>query len=274
MTSTDTIATNTAPGDLQVSGTEPHVFETTPRAAATSRLPLDVAENAFRLLMQGPEPLSVDGTRFCVGLLRRTIPLDELRAILLHPSCGRKTRDEVWRHLIAQSRTQHGAWTVAAVALALPMLRRLVRTLSETVTADREDLEAEVLACYLDALNRVNLAWTHPLLRLFRLTRFAVLRAYAVKPPELLTDPDLTRDESLVYPAGHPDLLLAEAVRQQIITAEAAELIGLTRLESLPLSVYCRRRGLLYCAVLKRRQRAEARLAKALIDGELSLPSL
>ncbi|WP_067181990.1 hypothetical protein [Microtetraspora niveoalba] len=275
MTSIDTIGTVTTRDDHQGSGTEPHRPGTTPRTTATaSRLPLDVAENAFRLLMEGPQPLSVNGAKLCFGLPKREIPLDELRTILLHPLCARTIRDEVWRHLISQSRTHRGAWTVTAVALALPMLRRLVRTMAEQVTVEREDLEAEVLTCYLEALERVNLTWTQPLLRLFRLTRFAVLRAHAVEPPHLLADPDPVGDRSLSYPAGHPDLLLMDAVRQEIITAEAAEVIGMTRLEGVPLSVYCRRRGLLYCAVLKRRQRAEARLAKALIDGELSAASL
>ncbi len=269
MTRNDTASRITRHQGRPAYGMEPNC----PTRRTTSQLPLDVAENTFRLLMEGPQPLSIDGAAIGFGLPARPIALDELRVVLLHPSCGRKTRDEVWRHLILQARSLRGAWTVATVALALPMLRRLVKTLGEKVTAEREDLEAEVLACYLEALGRVNLSWTHPLLRLSRLTHFAVLRAHAVQQPELLDNPDPVEDNSLVYPAGHPDLLLAEAVRQKIITAEAAELIGLTRLENMPLSVYCRRRGLLYCAVLKRRQRAEARLARALLDGELSAAS-
>ncbi|GII96295.1 hypothetical protein [Sinosporangium siamense] len=237
----------------------------------TGSSPLDVAERSFALLMHGPRPLSVDGAELGHGLPARTIPLNELRAILLHPACDRTTRDEVWRHLVTQARTHRGAWMLAAVALALPMLRRLVKALGEKVTAEREDLEAEVLACYMEALDRVKLAWPHPVLRLSRLTQFAVIRNYSAERPELLSDPDQDVDrQTLTYPTGHADLLLTQAVRQSIITPEMAEVIGLTRLENIPLSVYCRRRNLLYCAVLKRRQRAEAALYRALMNGDLS----
>ncbi|MDF5758803.1 hypothetical protein [Spongiactinospora sp. TRM90649] len=235
--------------------------------AQTSTLPLDVAERAFTLLTRMPQPISIDGEALGLGLPARPVPLDELRAILLHPSCSRTSRDEIWRHLICQARTHRGDWTIAITALAMPMLRSLTRSLD---TTDREELEADVLACFMDALDRVNLTWSHPVLRLSRLTRYAVLRARAAERPQLLADPDPVEDRSLTYPAGNADLLLAEAVRQGIISAEAAELIGATRLEGVPLSAYCRRHGLLYCAVLKRRQRAENRLRQALIAGDLT----
>ncbi|RSN07369.1 hypothetical protein DMB42_22130 [Nonomuraea sp. WAC 01424] len=245
-----------------------------------SSLALDVAEHAFDLLMRGPDPLSVDGVALGQGLPARPIPMDELRMMLLHPSCTRMTRDHVWRHLIEQARTHRGAWMVAAVALALPMLRRLVTTLTtkihpeqadRPIRADREDLEAEVLAAYMEALTRVNVAWSHPVLRLSRLTQFTVLRAYAPQRPVLLADPDLIDraepgQQPLTYPAGHPDLLLAQAVAEGVITEAEAELIGLTRLEGVSLSSYCRRRGLLYCTALKRRQRAENALSRALLE--------
>ncbi|GAA1772602.1 hypothetical protein [Nonomuraea bangladeshensis] len=243
-------------------------------------LPLDVAECAFHLLMRGPDPLSVDGAALGQGLPARPIPMDELRMILLHPSCSRTIRDDVWRHLIDQARTHRGAWMVSAVALALPMLRRLVTALTTKIhpkqgdrpaRADREDLEAEVLTAYMEAMARVNLAWSHPVLRLSRLTQFAVLRAYAPQRPALLADPDVVdrpeeRQHALAYPAGHPDLLLAQAVAQGVITELEAELIGFTRLEDISLSSYCRRRGLLYCTALKRRQRAENALYQALFN--------
>ncbi|MFC5833991.1 hypothetical protein [Nonomuraea insulae] len=241
-------------------------------------LPLDVAEHAFNLLMRGPAPLSLNGSSLGHGLPARPIPLSELREMLLHPSCSRATRDHVWRHLIGQARSHRGAWMVSAVALAIPMLRRLIGVLADKTPAeriDREDLEAEVLTAYMEALGRVNLAWSHPLLRLSRLTHIAVIRAYAADQPSLLADPDLcdragSGQQPLTYPAGHPDLLLARAVAEGIITELEAEMIAFTRLDALPLSSYCRSRGLLYCTALKRRQRAETALYQALRHGELS----
>ncbi|NRQ38443.1 hypothetical protein HII36_42440 [Nonomuraea sp. NN258] len=243
-------------------------------------MPLDVAEHAFRLLMRGPQPLSIDGADLGGGLPARRIPLDELRVILLHPSCSRTTRDHVWRHLIDRARAHRGAWMVAAVALAIPMLGRLVAVVIDKIHAeqagrlarvDREDLEGEVLAAYMEALVRVNLTWSHPVLRLSRLTQFAVLRAYAPRRPGLLADPDLVENgqQALAYPAGHPDLLLAQAVAEGVITEAEADLIGFTRLDGIALSSYCRHRRLLYCTELKRRQRAENALYQAFLKRRL-----
>ncbi|NJP96431.1 hypothetical protein HCN51_44570 [Nonomuraea sp. FMUSA5-5] len=242
-----------------------------PSALSAQARPLDLAERLFRLLMEGPQPLAVDGTALGSGLPARPVPLDELGVLLLHPSCSRTTRDEVWRHLIEQARTHRGAWMVAAVALAAPMLRRLIRTFTETLYVEREELEAEVLACFMEALGRAELSWSHPLLRLSRLTQFAVLRSHAIQRPDLLPEPDIDGDgRTLRYPAGHADLLLTRAVELGIISADAAELISMTRLDHLPLNAYCRARGVLYCTALKRRQRAEARLRQALLNGDLS----
>lgn len=233
--------------------------------------PLAVAEHAFQLLMRGPQPLAVDGAALGLGLPARPLPLDELGALLLHPSCPRATRDEVWRHLIEQALTHRGAWMVAAVALAAPMLRSLLKTLTQTLPVEREELEAEMLACFMEALGRVELAWSHPVLRLSRLTQFAVLRAHAIDRPDLLPEPEMSDGhQALRYPAGHADMLLERAVELGLITAQAAELISMTRLDSVSLSTYCRARGLLYCTELKRRQRAETRLRQALLSGELS----
>jgi hypothetical protein len=241
----------------------------THRRCNGSLLPLDIADKAFRLLVTGPQPLSVDGAALGRGLPARDIAIDELRAILLHPSCGRATRDEVWRHLISQARAHRGAWMVAAVAVAMPMLRRLTRALSETVPLEREDLEAEILTCFMEALDRVNLAWTHPVLRLARLTRCSVLRRHRTDQAHAVAEPD-GAGEPVICPVGHVDLLLAGAVRQGILTPEMAQILGVTRLGNVSLSLYCWRHGLNYAATLKRRQRAEARLVAALLNGELS----
>ncbi|MDX3110012.1 hypothetical protein [Nonomuraea angiospora] len=98
-----------------------------------------MAEHAFALLTRGPAPLSIDGAQLGHGLPAGPIPVSELREMLLHPSCSRATRDHAWRHLIDQARTHRGAWMVAAVALAIPMLRRLITALANKTTAERID---------------------------------------------------------------------------------------------------------------------------------------
>ncbi|MBN1174036.1 MAG: hypothetical protein JXA67_17820, partial [Micromonosporaceae bacterium] len=71
-------------------------------------------------------------------------------------------------------------------------------------------------------------------------------------------------------PCGHPDLVLARAVRAGVITAEEAELIGTTRLEETTLTEYAERIGQARWNLYKRRSAAEERLVAAIRAGELS----
>src|SRR5262245_8674365 len=64
---------------------------------------LDAIEYRFRLAHLGPAPLSVDGRQIGHGLPRRRIPLPELSAILMHPSCDFAARDTVWRLLVTKA---------------------------------------------------------------------------------------------------------------------------------------------------------------------------
>ena len=57
------------------------------------------------------------------GLPRRRIPLPELSAILMHPSCDFTARDIVWRLLVTKARTGEEKWVVGAVGVAIPGLR-------------------------------------------------------------------------------------------------------------------------------------------------------
>jgi hypothetical protein len=67
---------------------------------------------------------------------------------------------------------------------------------------------------------------------------------------------------------GHPDLVLADAVAEGVITAAEAELIGATRLEDRTLHEVARSLGLPYETVKKARLRAEQRLVHFLRTGE------
>ena len=61
-------------------------------------------------------------------------------------------------------------------------------------------------------------------------------------------------------PPGHPDLVLARAIRDSVIVQAAAHLIGDTRLEGVPLQAAARRQRLSVAAGRRHRRRAERRL--------------
>lgn len=223
--------------------------------------PFEVAANSFRLLTTGPQPLSVDGAAFGGGLPARRIALSELASILMHPSCGHATSDRVWRLLIEQARTGNPAWTVGAVGVALPGLRRAAYRLR----GFSGDVQAELLTAFVAALGSLPLAGSRVVQRLLSAT-FAAARAALRTHEQPRTGPVGQPGTA----AGHPDLALARAVTAGVITAAEAELIGATRLEGVPVAGYAQHLGKTQKAVYKARDRAEARLVAALRAGELT----
>ncbi|WP_157036344.1 hypothetical protein [Streptomonospora alba] len=68
---------------------------------------------------------------------------------------------------------------------------------------------------------------------------------------------------------GHPDAVVERAVERGVLTGAEAELIGASRLEETSLRILAAQQGGGYWALAKRRSRAEERLVRALVDGDL-----
>ena len=94
---------------------------------------------SFDWLCTRPHPVCVDG-RAIPGLPDAWIPLDELRDRVIARGCPLPVSDAVWAHLASRSRTDGASWTVACAGMALPMLRRVVRTLTVRFAGDRADI--------------------------------------------------------------------------------------------------------------------------------------
>ena len=253
-------------------------MRTTTSAASTARVaapelvhgtyPFDVAESTFRLLCTGPSPLAVDGRRIGHGLPARPIGLTELASMLMHPVTPYPARDAAWRLLITRARTAGPGWVVGAVGVALPALRVSAARLSRTFTGDAQ---AEILAGFLVALDGCDLDAPRVCSRLCN-TAHVTARA-RLRTTEPATSGEVTFQPTSTVPAplfGHPDFVLARAVKAGVITADEAELIGVTRLEEVTLAEYADRIGAPRWRLYKTRTRAEERLATALRAGALS----
>jgi len=233
--------------------------------------PFDAAEAAFRLLCAGPQPLALHAGKVAAGLPGRPVPLDELRVLLLHPATPARARNRVWAELVRRARAGDPAWMVGLAGVAMPGLRRAVGSLAGAWRGDPADLQAEVLTGFLaavraldpDDLDRVPLA--------SRLV-WAAWRAgqqhacadagWAARRRDLAG----WRDGPEV-PWGHPDLVLAAAVRQGILTAGQAALIGRNRLEGVPLSQIAAETGISHTALCNRRKKAETAITQAIKSG-------
>ena len=230
---------------------------------------LSAAETAFSLLTCQPAPLAFDA-RPIPGLPDRTLPLDELRELLVCRRFDADTTDALWRQLAVQARDWGPAWVVGAVGVALPGLTGMAAQISRGHRGDADDIDAELLTGFLHALRTADLHRPRLWLRLcwaaWRAGTSAVSRHDTEElPPELPTG-----SRTPTRPYGHPDLILGRAAAAGIITAEQAELIGATRLGGTLVEQLAAEQGVSGPVLRMRRRRAELQLAAALQRGEVS----
>ncbi|MCI3928799.1 hypothetical protein [Streptomyces sp. AN091965] len=229
-------------------------------------LPLDIARSSFELLVTGVHPLSLD-CRGLNGLPNRCVPLDELLDRLLHGHCPQRAKDAVWIMLVERSRTIGATWTLACAGMALPALASVARRLTARYAGDPHDVHAEVLSGFLSALSTVDLDRPRVVVRLkwaaYR-RGFAAL-AEAVDAPTPV-GPGGFESAPPQAPWGHPDLVLARAVRMGVLNRTEADLIGGTRLDGQSVGDWALGHGRTLSSVYKTRRRAEQRLVAFLRD--------
>lgn len=223
--------------------------------------PFDVLEATFRLGCQGPRPWSLDG-RAVPGLPDRDIPLDELRAILLHPSTDYHTRHDALAVLVGRARAEGGAATVGLAGVMLFGLRRAVGPLCDVCPQRAADIEAEALAGFVEALAATAPERPRLAARLCWMARSRAKRLFESELSELSRPGPYPDAEAPPLPVSHPDLVLAQALAEGVITDPTdVALIGETRFGLLDLKEAAAALGIGYEAARKRRRRAEQDLA-------------
>jgi hypothetical protein len=223
--------------------------------------PLDTLERTFALLVSGPDPLALDGTGV-EGLPDRPIPLDELKARLLHPSTHFETRDAIVAELVARAQREGGKWTVGLAGVLLPGLRRTVRPLVQACPGKADDIEAEALAAFVAAIGRCRAGRPRLASWLRWQARKGATRLLHAEMAERAGPGNEPVSAAPPRPWGHPDLVIAKAVRSGVISVSDAELISATRIGDTDLAEAATGLGLGYWACHKRRHRAEAALVE------------
>lgn len=229
-----------------------------PRRTLTDS-PFDTLERTFDLLTTGPRPLALDGTGI-TGMADRAVPLGELKAWLLHPSTPFPLRDAIVGELVARAQAEGGRWSVGLAGVLLPGLRRAVWPLTQACPGKADEIEAETLAAFLAAVAKAAPGRPRLASRLCWLARIGaqrLLRAELAEQAGPGTDPVSAAPPR---PWGHPDLVLARAVRAGVIGVADAQLIGATRLDGENVAEVAAELGLDYEACRIRRGRAEAKL--------------
>ncbi|MFI0352836.1 hypothetical protein [Actinomadura sp. 9N407] len=256
-----------------------HVRPHKRRDAAPARCPslvpmregnaLSVAESTFQLLAEGPGALALDGQALGLGLPARLIDLAELRGLLLNGATD-EAKDAVWAELVRRARTGDPAWVIGCVGVAMPGLKnisaRAIRTAPERLA---DDIVSELITEFVAQLQRVDLDRRNIAPRLLLWARKGALRVQGRESRLVPTDPTEVPAAPAV-PEAEPVGLLAEAVEQGVITRAEAALIASTRLDGVTLTEHARACKEPEKRLYKRRERAEARVAAALRNGQVS----
>ncbi|WP_435204979.1 hypothetical protein [Micromonospora sp. bgisy143] len=242
--------------------------------------PLDAVDIAFADLTCDPDPLSLDLNPLAsqlgdgAGLPGGVIALPALRQWLLDHSRAYTVRDVVWRELIRRARLDGPAWVIAAVALAMPALRRYAGRLHTGWAGDAYDLDAEILTGFLAALrDRVDLAKPAPYAALCMAAWRAGHELRRRDGAEAVPVDDLehlTGSRTPKRPYGHPDLLIRRAVELGIVDACDEQPYIDLRLGRRAIEPIAARLGVEVDTLRRRVERIDARVADALAAGFLS----
>ncbi|MEU7140423.1 hypothetical protein ABZ942_13305 [Nocardia sp. NPDC046473] len=194
-----------------------------------------------------------------------------LRELLCYPGLPPSLMDKVWAWLVRRARPDAQDAVLVCAGLALPMLGGMARRFGEQQACDSHDVAAHIVAAFLIELARIDLDRPGVWPRL-RWAAYVGGRAWvsretrAALPTEELTIAAETIHGARPHPSGcapsgHPELLLVQAVAEGVISAGAAELIAVTRLEARSLTAVAVEWGEPYKRLEKRRSRAERQLA-------------
>ncbi|RSN03112.1 hypothetical protein DMB42_35370 [Nonomuraea sp. WAC 01424] len=153
--------------------------------------------------------------------------------------------------------------------MAMPGLKNLAARTTQGCPAHVvDDIVSEMVTNFVAQLRRIDLDRPNILPRLLMWARKGALQ---VRARELASAEICTETPEQVVLDTEPFMVLAEAVRCRVITADEAKLINATRLEGQALRAYAGRLGVPADRMYKRRRAAETRLARAIEEGQVSV---
>jgi hypothetical protein len=242
------------------------------RAAGLTDTPFDTLRHAFAALLADPCPLVIPADELPFRTPARDLPLPQAKALLLDAGTASVDKRAVWAAIVRRSQQGHSAWTVAAAGLAYPALAGRVLRVCCAHPGEIQEIQAEILVEFLTALKNLDvqdpgisdvagyLAWR------------ALNASQAFRRREAAAagcGKGLARAVIPLFPAGHPDIVLARAVRAGVLTRDEAEWISRTCLGEESAAQVAEEFEMGTSTFYRRRAEAGHKLAAAIESGEL-----
>ncbi|MFF9560341.1 hypothetical protein ACF1DY_31575 [Streptomyces albus] len=245
-------------------------------AGARSRSPLGELDEAFLALgAAAARPLTMP-VLLDDGRAAGTWPVDRVRARLAHPGTAAGQRALIWYEVTRRAQKLPEPWPLVAVAMTIPVLRRMLRRQQLPQCMERADLEQTALTAVATTLPSLTEDHPEPQRALFnaadreihRLIYSARRQHRHEQPMAIRPDapsPARSDAEDRNAPGGSEGrdeyTVLAAAVQAGVLKAHEAQLIALTRLEKKSVKDIAAQRGLVWRTLYRHRAAAEAHLA-------------
>ncbi|MBL1102043.1 hypothetical protein [Streptomyces coffeae] len=231
--------------------------------------PLEVLEESFLALARAEAPLTLPAHLVCDDLAEGAWPVDQIRIRLAHASTRPELRARTWSEVVRRAHTLGEPWTVVAVAMTIPVLRRMLARLSRPAHLERQEVEQEALSAVAVALAEVDAADPGLDRVLFGAADRAVHRLiYAARRRSEREGGEpmahLGRLHATVDAEGDEHQVLLRAVRARVVDLAEAQLIARTRLHGEPMQRLACERGVSMRQLYRHRGAAEQRLARHL----------
>lgn len=234
--------------------------------------PLETIKSAFSQMREMAHEMSLRLPPVAVGPANRVMDLEQVCQILSAKDADSALRNLVWGAVVRKARRRETGWILVAAGLAYPSLVHNSKMLAAGFGGDTVEDQADLVEAFITALGALN--DQDPTLRdmgaVASWAAFtAVRRARRREAASPLCAPISSESCAPAPEVGHPDVVLARAVRLGVITADEAEYIGRSRLEDTPIEEILAWAGVSRATFFRARADAETRLVDALRGGLL-----
>jgi hypothetical protein len=201
------------------------------------------------------------------------LPLSVVRSILADPATPLSEADMMWRTLIGRSRSRgdNGEWLLAAVGCALPRIRSGIWHATRDRHVERDEAALAALTAFTEAVLTLDpIPVTGVLDELVRQARNAAQTVADHVTRDRIAHRKLHASIPPPAPAGHVDFVLADLVRDGVITRHEADLIGRHRIEGATIRRLAQLNEVPRMRIQRQLEAAEARVIAALDAEEIS----
>ncbi|MEV8023096.1 hypothetical protein AB0O76_43790 [Streptomyces sp. NPDC086554] len=245
----------------------------------SDRSPLGALEASFLALAAAPSPLTLPAHLVCEEPEQPALAVDQVRTRLAHPATSPALRERAWREMVRRAQELGRPWDTVAVAMTVPVLRRMLARLARPAHLERAEVEQEALAAVAATLHTVDTDASDVGRQLFAAADRAVHRLVYAARRQAVRETGLMaahvgrlahrgpltgcQDEAEVSAGGGERDeygVLARAVRARVVDVAEARLIARTRLGGESMKLLAEERGVSVRQLYRHRAAAEQHL--------------